>query len=294
MTFKNLSILTILLLFLLPAIIIDTGLTTSESTDNDRYLVIRADDFGMTHSANMALKKLIETGMPLSASVMPPTPWFLEAAEVLNEHPEVSVGVHLTLNSEWKNYRWGPVLGQEAVPSLVDENGYFFPSSADLYNNNPDMIELERELKAQIRRALDAGLNVDYLDSHMGTAMGNPEFREVTERVASEFDLVISGNMDENFLSGLYWAPPESKLDSLRVMIPRAEPGINTVIVHVGLDTPEMAALVDMNVDNPLPDMYKHRYGELQAFTSDEFKNLVDESGVKLINYRDVIRRLEE
>ena len=112
----------------------------------------------MSHSVNMALERLIETGMPVSVSVMFPTPWYQETVEMLKRHPGVAVGIHLTLNSEWKNYRWGPVLGRTAVPTLVDADGYFFPSSEALYNNHPDLKQVENELRAQIDRAKKSGL----------------------------------------------------------------------------------------------------------------------------------------
>ena len=92
-----------------------------------RQLMIRCDDIGMCHTVNMAFEKVIQMGIPVSASVMFACPWYQEAVEILRRHPEISVGVHLTLNSEWKNYRWGPVAGASAVPSLVDSCGYFFP-----------------------------------------------------------------------------------------------------------------------------------------------------------------------
>src|SRR5437667_3346072 len=107
-------------------------------------LIIRSDDAGMSHSVNMALEKLIESGLPVSISVMFPTPWYQETVEMLKRHPNVSVGIHLTLNSEWKNYRWGPVLGRSAVPTLVDKDGYFFPSSDDLLKNHADVGEVEK------------------------------------------------------------------------------------------------------------------------------------------------------
>ena len=91
----------------------------------------------MSHSVNTALEKLIESGLPVSVSVMFPTPWYQETVEMLKRHPNTSVGIHLTLNSEWKNYRWGPVLGRSAVPTLVDTDGYFFASSADLPSTKP-------------------------------------------------------------------------------------------------------------------------------------------------------------
>src|ERR1700744_5217601 len=88
-------------------------------------LLLRLDDIGMNHSVNMAVKKRAETGLPFSASVQFACPWYQEAVEILKKYHQVSVGVHLTLTSEWKNYRWGPVTGRTAVPSLVDSDGYF-------------------------------------------------------------------------------------------------------------------------------------------------------------------------
>src|SRR5262245_43121857 len=135
----------------------------------------------MSHSVNMALERLIQTGLPVSISVMFATPWHQETVEILKRHPEVSVGIHLTLNSEWKNYRWGPVLGRGGAPTLVDSNGYFFASSADLPANHADLGEIERELRAQIERAKRSGLRIDYVDYHMGTVTKYPEYRAIGE-----------------------------------------------------------------------------------------------------------------
>jgi len=103
--------------------------TAHPATPSAVSLIIRTDDIGMSHSVNMAMQKLVSTGMPVSVSVLFVCPWYQEAVEILKQHPNVSVGIHLALNSEWKNYRWGPVTGSTAVPSLVDENGFFFPSN---------------------------------------------------------------------------------------------------------------------------------------------------------------------
>src|SRR3712207_1132260 len=136
------------------------------AADGQVYLLVRTDDAGMSHSVNVALQRLIETGLPVSVSVIFPGPWYQETVEILKRHPAVSVGIHLTLNSEWKNYRWGPVSGRSAVPTLVDAEGYFFPSAETLYRNRPDPREVETELRAQIQRALRSGIRIDYVDYH--------------------------------------------------------------------------------------------------------------------------------
>jgi predicted glycoside hydrolase/deacetylase ChbG (UPF0249 family) len=253
------------------------------------YLVIRSDDAGMTHSVNMALERLIATDLPLSVSVMFPTPWYQETVEILKRHPSVSVGIHLTLNSEWKNYRWGPVLGRGAVPTLVDRDGYFFSSTQALTENRPNLKEIENELRAQIDRALKSGLKIDYVDYHMGTAVSNPAFREVTERLAREFGLGMSEYFGETRHDPQYWAAPSKKADSLVAMINRLQPQFNLVVTHVGVDDSELGALLDMNTSNPLPDMSKNRQGELTALTSRRFNDALKARNVRLLTYRQLI-----
>ena len=253
------------------------------------YLVIRSDDAGMSHSVNVALEKLIQSGLPLSVSVMFPTPWYQETVDLLKRYPAVSVGIHLTLNSEWKNYRWGPVLGRTAVPTLVDADGYFFASSEALYQNRPNLKEVEGELRAQIDRALKSGLKIDYVDYRMGTVSRYPEFRDITERLAQEYSLGMSQYFGEVGDSPHYWAAPAQKLDSLVAMVERMQPGVNLVVTHVGIDDAELGALLDMNTDGPLPEMSKNRQGELTALTSQRFRDVLKARNVQLITYRQLI-----
>jgi len=253
-------------------------------------LVIRTDDIGMSHSVNMAMQRLVATGMPVSVSVLFVCPWYQEAVEILKQHPNVAVGIHLALNSEWKNYRWGPVAGSQAVPSLVDENGFFFPSYDALHQHNPQLAEVEKELRAQIERALRSGIKIDYVDEHMGT-VGRPEFRELTERLAKEYGLGMSGYFGEAMDAPQYAAAPDKKADSLVAFINRLKPGLNAVVTHVGIDNEELGALVDMNTDEPLSDMSKNRQGELTALTSPRFSSALKARNIQLLTYRDVIVR---
>src|SRR6266705_419447 len=170
-----------------PLLFVNSPVSVVGQASDPVYLLIRADDAGMSHSVNMALQRLIDSGLPVSVSVMFACPWYQEPVELLKRHPAIAVGIHLTLNSEWKDYRWGPVSGREAVPTLVDSNGYFFQSAEALYQSHADVRQIEKELRAQIERARRSGLKIDYVDYHMGTATRYPEFREVAERLASEF-----------------------------------------------------------------------------------------------------------
>lgn len=249
-------------------------------------LLFRLDDIGMCHSVNMAAKEVLETRMPVSMSVMVPCPWFTEAVEILKQYPHVSVGIHLTLNSEWKNYRWGPVAGVTMVPSLVDSLGHFFPSRSKLFANNPRLEEIETELRAQIEKAQKAGLKIDYLDYHMGAAMQTPQTRAIVEKLAAEYGLAISRYYDEVDVEGGYAAPVANKLDTLLKKVTHLQPGgTKLFVVHIGLDEPEMAAMEDLNPGGPR-DMSKHRQAELRALLAPNFQQLINSERFRIVNYR--------
>ena len=254
-------------------------------------LLIRADDIGMNHAVNSAMRELIRAGLPFSATVMVPCPWFPEAAEILRDNPQVSVGIHLTLNSEWSVYRWGPVLGSSEVPSLVDEIGYFFHTADQLFENDMRLEEVEAELRAQIEQALRAGLKLDFLDYHMLTAARTPELRGVVEKLAGEFKLGLSHYFGEPSMS-LWDVAPERKLTTLLDFVEQVQPGVPTLLVmHLGQDTPEMNALVDANWAVDPYRVAKHRSEELAALTSPAFLRATSARSIRFVTYRDMVQR---
>lgn len=266
--------------------VVSASLGQKESTTDRIPILLRLDDIGMCHSVNMAAKQVLETGLTVSMSVMVPCPWFTEAVEILKQYPNVSVGIHLTLNAEWKNYRWGPVAGASAVPSLVDSMGHFFPSRSKLYGNNPQLSEIETELRAQIKKALQAGLKIDYLDYHMGAAMQTLETRAIVEKLAAEFNVAISRYYGEVDVEGGYSAPVANKLDTLSAKLRSLQPGgTKLFVMHIGLDTPEMAAMEDLNPFGP-KEMSRHRNAELNALLSAQFQLLLLDKKYRLVNYR--------
>ena len=266
-------------------IIILLMLQLSAKGQNPTTILIRCDDIGMCHSVNMAAKEVLETGMPVSMSVMVPCPWFAEAAEILKKYKNVSVGIHLTLNSEWKSYRWGPVAGAGTVPTLVDSLGYFFPSRAALFGNHPSLSDIETELRAQIKKALAAGLKIDYLDHHMSAAVETPETRAILEKLAKEYNLSISRYYDEEAVEGWYFAEPASKPDTVVRLLRDLRPGkIKLFVFHLGLNSPEMAAMEDANPWGP-KDMYLHRNAEREALLSSRFQSMIRGGHYRLVNY---------
>jgi chitin disaccharide deacetylase len=248
----------------------------------------------MNHSVNLALAQLADTKIPLSASVMFACPWYQEAVEILQHNPQISVGVHLVLNSEWKYYRWGPVLGKEAVPSLVDSVGYFLPSTDAFLAHKYDLGEVERELTAQVERARRSGLRIDYVDYHMGTAVSTPELRAIVERIAAKYHVGISRYFGESAHT-MFDTPIDQKQAGFHALLDSlTAKQVNLVVVHAAQATPEIRVLVDMNepTQNTAtgePLMALHRQAELDMLLT--FAKGPDANRVTLTNYAAVIAR---
>ena len=267
----------------------------SSQTGAAPEILLRLDDIGMNHSVNLAIEQVAKTGMPISVSVMFACPWYQEAVEILRKYPNVTVGVHLALNSEWRHYRWGPVLGKAGAPSLVDANGYFHPSVPAFLQSKYDLGEVERELSAQMDRAMKSGLKIAFADPHMGTGMATPQLREVFERVARKYGVGISGWFGENYIS-IWGTPVAAKKQTVLALATTAKTNQpNLVEVHVAERTPEMEVIVDMNAPEqnaPGAGVVDHRKAELDALLSPELATLVKDGKIRLINYQQLIARV--
>jgi chitin disaccharide deacetylase len=230
-------------------------------------VLLRLDDVGMNHSVNTAIERVAKTGMPFSVSVMFACPWYQEAVEMLKKYPNVNVGVHLVLNSEWRNYRWGPVLGKTAVPSLVDSVGYFLPSTREFLDSKYDLGEVERELDAQLQ-----------------------------QRIAEKYRVGISRSYGE-VSNTIFSVPIEQKTTELIKGLGRAERGrTNLWVIHVAERTPEMDVLFDRNnaTQNSgagVPLVAQHRQGELDAVLSRELAELVKANRIRLVTYEQLNAR---
>src|SRR5271165_6299126 len=141
---------------------------------DSKLLIMHADDLAVAHSVDAASFDALDQNAVTSASIMVPCPWLSEVAAYAKTHPDADLGLHLTLTSEWKTYRWGPVASKNTVPSLLDPAGYLWPDTPEAIRNlKAD--EAEREIRAQVERAIAMGIHPTHLDSHMGTLFVRPD-----------------------------------------------------------------------------------------------------------------------
>ena len=270
-----------------------------------RLLVIHADDLGMAHSVNRATFEALDKGWITSASVLVPCPWFPEAAAFARAHPEADLGVHLALNSEWSGFRWGPVSGVDAVPSLVDEHGYF-PMLETAVAERARLPEVERELRAQVRRARSAGLHITHLDSHMAALFQSAGLLEAYRRLGKELDVpVLLEREGERGGARSPWAsaaagealvdrvvsiapgvPATEWLEGYRRLLAPLPPGVYQLIVHLAYDDDEMRGATAGHPDWGAA----WRQSDLDLVRSPAFRGFLRDEGFVLVGWRDLAR----
>lgn len=255
-------------------------------------LLVRSDDMGASHGITAGCLESCVNGIARSIEVIVPGPWFPETVKRLKEHPEIDVGVHLCLTSEWENVKWGPVT---RAPSLADARGYFhpmtrqrkdFPPKTGFLDAEPKLEEVEAELRAQIETAKRLLPNVTHLSAHMGAATASPALRELTETLSKEYGLPMSlpglKRMRGVWKRGM--TGPE-RAEAMARAIRELGPGTWMFVEHPATDGPEMRAIGHKGYEDVAAD----RAAVLHALTSDAVKAAVRERGVKLVSYADVL-----
>ncbi|MDR1880110.1 MAG: polysaccharide deacetylase family protein [Tannerellaceae bacterium] len=266
----------------------------------DRILIINNDDAGMCHAANMATIEGMEKGLISSATIMMPCPWSNEMIAYAVGHPEKSFGVHLTLTAEWKKYRWATVAPRNEVPGLYDNEGYMWHSVEEVYqSSSPE--EALAEGRAQIKKALDSGIRITHLDSHMGTYQYSPDYMAVYIQLAKEFNLPLRmpsratfeamgfpALRDECERQGIvctdYFIHEELKGYTAANVeqfwtdyIKNLRPGVTEIYIHASKESDEIRAIT-ASADK--------RIKELAFFTSEALKALIEREGINVISYR--------
>jgi len=268
----------------------------------DKLLIINCDDVGMCHSANLAVIEGMESGLITSGTIMTPCPWFNEIAEYSRSHPDKDFGVHLTHTAEWKYYRWGPVAPDGIVKGLLDKDGFLWKSIEEVYaHSNPEEALIEG--RAQINKALNAGIKITHLDSHMGTMQFKPEYLKVYEQLALEFNLPLrmAGQATmERFGFPEYRKQTAAKgiifpdyfiydeLDNYKdvksfwiSIVKNLKPGVTELFIHASKESEELKAITNN---------WKVRVQEAALFTSDsDMKKIIEEEKIILTGYRQLM-----
>lgn len=279
---KGISTWLIGLLVAVLAVAAGVGAAQNARAQGAIKLIVRADDIGSSHAANVACIRSYREGIARSVEVMVPCPWFNEAAAMLRETPGYDVGVHLTLTSEWANYKWGPLT---QAPSLVDPNGHFFPRTAGFLESKWNIYEVEKELRAQIELAVKAIPQVSHLSSHMGTPTSSPELRALVQKLAKEYKLTVETPGAKGFRWGVGSdATAQQREAKLIEALEALEPGIWILVEHPGLDTDEMRAIGHKGYWN----VAAHRDAVTRAFTSEKVRAAIEKRGIQLVSYSDI------
>ncbi|MDB4870660.1 MAG: YdjC family protein [Gemmatimonadales bacterium] len=267
---------------------------------DSKLLILHADDLGAAHSIDVASFAGLENGAVTSASIMVPTPWITEVATYARAHPNADLGLHLTLTSEWETYRWGSVESADKVSSLLDSTGTF-PSDEKFVAANAKPAEVEREIRAQISRAMAMGIRPTHLDSHMGSLFTTPELIATYVKVAHEYHLpflAIKGSGLAAPQAGV--TPRDVVLDALVIAgenVPRDQwkqfyldainnlkPGLTEIIVHLGHDDAELQAVMV----NHEPYGATWRQHDYDVMTSPEFRKAIKDNHVILVTWREL------
>jgi predicted glycoside hydrolase/deacetylase ChbG (UPF0249 family) len=271
-----------------------------------RVLILNADDFGMCHDQNEGVIRGLQEGLFTSSTILVTCPWFEEAAEYARNYPAADLGVHLTLTAEWDRYKWGPVLGRDVVPSLVDARGYLWQTVAQVYEH-ARLDEAEAELRAQIEKVFAAGIDATHLDSHMGTLQLRADYHEIYARLADEYRLPIrlasrrrlstegmGAILDQLDAAGVvtpdhlvFYGPssvPETE-SYWTNLIRTLKPGVTEILCHPAIARDELKTCARDAMQ---------RDADFRYFTSDKTRQLIKDEGVEMVGFRelrDLMRR---
>ncbi len=281
-------------------------------TETDRVLITHIDDMGFCHAANQASLACLTSGAASCASVIVNAPWFREAVQICVEHPEFDVGVHLTLTAEYPTFRWSALSSRDPATGLLDKEGYLWHSREDAIRH-VTAEAAKTEMRAQIDSALEAGIDVTHIDTHMGSVV-HPKFLASYLSLADEYGVpaflprvtrerlkaLAMGDMAEEFVAIL------EKVDAARVpvldeiivdtlvdlndketfyqeKIQSIKPGLTHLLFHPAINGDELQAIADT---------YGSRHADYLVWRQSKTRQFIVDAGIKLIGYRELRQQL--
>ncbi len=281
-----------------------------------KRVIINGDDFGLCAGVNEGIIQAYREGILSSTSLMTNTPGFDEAVLLAQQNPGLGVGVHLNI------VRGVPILAKNMVPSLLRKDGYFlgrvFPIFSGIIRGKIKLEEIEWEWRAQIEKALAAGITPSHLDSEKHVHTFPPLFRLALKlaaeygifrvRVIREFCLawplsatlktwVVSRwgkklnpdieGMGIKVVDRFYGFCQAGKVSAawLKKVLRHLPEGTAEIMTHPGYLTGELLAL-EKNFGSYY--INRRREEELRALLAPELRPLLEELGLRLISYREL------
>ncbi|MEM8822008.1 MAG: ChbG/HpnK family deacetylase [Pseudomonadota bacterium] len=257
-------------------------------------LLVRADDAGSSWAANIGCLRACTDGIARSVEVMMPGAWVPQAARLFGDRPEIDIGLHLTLTSEWDAVKWRPLT---TAPSLVDADGYFLPlltarpraGRPSLAERDWSLDEIAQELRAQVTLGKRLFPQASHVSTHMARHLGqiDPRLGDLVSELCDEFGL-----MDDPFGHGLrrfQGYPPHPRDTTRRVSAFRdglaaLPPGLHIFIDHPALASDELAALGHAGYE----DVAQDRVSCLETLTNPTVSQTIRDLGIELVSYRDL------
>lgn len=280
-----------------------------------RVVLFHNDDAGMSLGQNDGSIKALEFGLITSVSTMMPCPWVSHFANWLKENPNVDNGLHLTLTSEWRGYRWGPLAGKAAVPGLVDPDGCMW-SNVISVATHASAEEVDKEIRAQLDRAVTLGIPITHLDTHMGTLYAKPEYTEAYVKLGIEKQIpvmIMGGHLQfikedepdavkqlavthlaetvwegglpvlDDLLNRTYgWKTLDEKKINLLKALGEMQPGLTMVIFHCAQPTDEWEHFTTSS---------ETRTNDLKLMTDPDVKKFLDDNKFILTTWRELMER---
>lgn len=277
-----------------------------------KVVVLHAHDMGLCYESNAAAEKLLADGVVQSTSAMAPCPWFANCASWAKLNPTHDVGLQLTLNSGLSQYRWKPVAQHGLAASLVDSQGFLWPTTLQT-TVNASVDDIEHELEAQLQQAKLQGLNPSHLTTHLGTLYSRLDFTEAYLRFARRnwipaVVLELTPERIESFRDQGYPLPeglmevieqyPLPRVDHLK-FVPMAEskkekrektldlfeslPNGLTQVAFAPAEVSEGLRRID--------DRWQQRVWEFELFSDPKLADLLRSKGVIFTNWREIMLR---
>ncbi|MCE4562797.1 polysaccharide deacetylase family protein [Maribellus sp. CM-23] len=281
-----------------------------------KVLLLHCDDAGMCEEANIAVQAYVLKGDITSAAVMMPCPDAEEMVEWAKTHPQADIGVHLTLTSEWKTYRWGPLTQAEKVPGLIDPQGKMWPEVRDVVTHaSPNEVEIE--IRAQIDKMIELGHRPSHIDTHMGTLYGSAEYVRVFMKIAEEYGIpanaidlsdpevvayykkagypITDDVIDilkeyrlpklDNFSSVPSGKTYEEKRDNFFKLVQSLKPGLTEIIFHPSIVTDNMKTITNS---------WQQRGWEAEMFSDPVVKQFFADNNIELTNWTGIMKRFKQ